>query len=110
MALVFSVRPLRKNGIRLTDPPQEAEGYFRVDKAKVHPELLLISHMGGITMLGPLYEPRLTRTEPQGFVLMGFEVGSDGAGVVQEWYCTASTSSFIRSWGVEPACAEKGEG
>lgn len=92
--------------IRVTDAPATVEGFFRIDRTKGVPELLLISHMGGITMLGPLYEPRLTRAEPMGFVLMGFEVGGDGAGVVQEWYCSAIQSSFIQPWNPELALAQ----
>ena len=81
-------------------PGPVADGYFRSERAKGFAALTLISHMGGITCLGPLYEARLVRTEPEGFVLLGFEVGQDGASYVQEWLCTRFDGAILRPFNV----------
>lgn len=102
MSLVLNVRPLRSKGIRQDAPPPVVDGYFRTEKCKGYTALLLVSHKGGITMLGPLYEPRLSRTEPDGFVLLGFEVGDDGAAYVQEWLCTSYAGTLtLLPWKIE---------
>lgn len=101
--LLLNVRLLRKQGIRLDHPGLVSDGYFRVERLKGYVALSLISHKGGIVMLGPLYEPKLNRTEPDGFVLLGFEVGDDGASYVQEWLCTQYTGTFMLPWKVDAA-------
>lgn len=57
--------------------------------------------MGGIPLLGLLYEARITRTEPEGFVSLGFEVGNDGASYAQEWLSTRYGGSIIRPFAVD---------
>lgn len=104
--LLLNVQPLRKQGIRLDVLGPVADGYFRSERAKGFTALTLISHMGGIPLLGPLYEARLVRTEPEGFVLLGFEVGKDGASYVQEWLCTRFDGAIVRPFNVEPRSVE----
>lgn len=98
--LLLNVQTLRKQGIRLDVPGPIADGYLRAERAKGFTALTLISHMGGIPRLGPLYEARLVRTELEGFVLLGFEVGTDGASYVQEWLCTRFDGTIVRPIGV----------
>ncbi len=95
MSLLVNVQPLRKHGVRLDVPPPVSDGYFRVEKRQGYTALLLISHKGGITMLGPLFEPRITRSEPDGFVLLGFETGEGKASFVQEWLVSSYTGTFM---------------
>lgn len=104
--LLLNVQPLRKHGIRLDAPGPVADGYFRSERTKGFTGLTLISHKGGISLLGPLYEARLTRTEPEGFVLLGFEVCNDGASYVQEWLCTRFNSPIVWPFVVEACSVE----
>lgn len=104
--LLLNVQTLRKQGIRLDVPGPVADGYLRSERANGFTALTLISHMGGISRLGPLYEARLVRTEPEGFVLLGFEVGTDGASYVQEWLCTRFDGSIVRPFNVEARSVE----
>lgn len=104
--LLMNVQPLRKNGIRLDVPGLVMDGYFRSERAKGFTGLTLFSHRGGISLLGPLYEARLTRTEPEGFVLLGFEVCKDGASYVQEWLCTRFDGTIVRPFTVEARSVE----
>lgn len=84
MAFLVSVRPLRRHGVRLNDLESPREGYFSVRRQTATCGLVLISNIGGVVLLGPLYEPRVLNASIDGLVLLGYERESNAA-YVQEW-------------------------
>lgn len=59
--LLLNLPPIRKRGIRLDVPELVGDGNLRAERAKGYTSPTLISHVGGISLLGPLYEARLNR-------------------------------------------------
>ena len=81
--LLVSVTPLRHAGVR-SPGGKTVEGYLRTERAGSTVAAYLISNFGGMSLAGPLFEPRLVRADHDGIVLQGFEKAGDAA-VVQEW-------------------------
>ena len=102
MAFLVSVRLLRHRGARLDSPGLPQDGHLLVDRRKATTCLSLISNIGGIQLLGPLYEARVLNASIDGLVLLGFEREGD-ASYVQEWLIGEYDG---RLWGPRPPPAE----
>lgn len=83
MAFLISVTPLRSHGTRLESLGSPQGGYFVVRRKKASTGLVLISNVGGIDLLGPLYEARVLNASIDGLVLLGYEKDGNAA-FVQE--------------------------